>query len=192
VALTLAAIALSSWLDSTERVTFAQTISDEFAVGFLLCVWAGAWAFGTRIVAGRFRFLAHLAVGSAGVLGGMVALGAEQYLTFLMPGGTGQSLLSLAAISLLAATVLNAHLALVGGMAPRRRHAIATGIILTTVTLGLFAQWADREKFSTSLNYAATLKPLRRGLAPAVSPKQFVVTARELRDEVDSLAAAAE
>lgn len=185
---TLAAVALSVWLETTERVSVADSLSGDVAIAFLLALWAGGWAFATRIVSGRFRFFGHLAVASAALLLGMLALTGEEYLTFLWPDGPGQALASIAVGFLIGGGALSAHLGLVGGLAPRRRTLVAAAVMAALLSLGLLSEWADRDEFSTTLDYAGALKPLRKGIVPGVTPRDFVARARELRAEVDSLA----
>ena len=121
----LAWIGISLWLESTERMDATEAIAGPLVLLGVLALWAGGWAFASRVFTGHARFLAHLAVASAATVAVSLlsaVLGAGR---FLAPGAWIWVLLGLVAYVTLFAVVLGAHLDLVGAAPGRRRRMLA-------------------------------------------------------------------
>ena len=187
-AVAAAVFAVDSYLGNSGRVTSAQMVGGALAILAMLALWAGCWAFASRLLTGRFRFLGHLAIASIALAAFVVLFAAAGYLSFIAPAGEVQALLSLLVSVGLFAAVIQAHLGLSSSLPGRRRAGIAIGIAIALTVFAGLGDWAGADEFDTSLDYAGEIKPLGSRWVRGVTLDRFLEEARDLRTEVDDMA----
>lgn len=186
--LALIVYAIAAWLSSSGRSSASDVMSKSLGLAMIVAVWAGLWSIASRIIVHQFRFVGHLAVVSALVLGGVLYSYVNGLLEFLYPDAALIDIMGVVAIFALVGVLLAGHLALTSAMPRRRRWKIA-GIVAATVigVAGLSALSKD-ESYSDVPTYSAALLPIAGGLVPTKSIDQFEGVAGDLKKEVDQLA----
>ena len=187
-ALAAAIFAVDSYLGNTGRVTSAEMVGGALAVLAVLSIWAGCWAFASRLVTGRFRFLGHLAIASVALALSVILYGVSGYVAFIAPSGGAHALLILLISIGLFAAVIHAHLGLSSSLPGRRRSGVAAGIALALMLFAGLGDWASSDEFDTSLDYAGEIKPLGSRWVRAVTLDRFLEETQDLRKEVDEMA----
>ena len=186
-----AVFAADSYLGNTGRVTSAEMVGGALAVLAMLALWAGCWAFASRLVTGRFRFLGHLAIASVALALTVILYDVSGYLSFIAPSGGAHELLVLVVSIGLFAGVIHAHLGLSSSLPSRRRSGVAAGIALALTLFAGLGDWASSDEFDTTLDYAGEIKPLGSRWVRAVTLDRFLEETQDLREEVDDMARAA-
>jgi len=155
----------------------------------LVGVWAGIWAVINRIVVHRFRFLAHMAIGS---LAGDIAIvfgQTEAFVQFLFPASVLATILGTAGEVTAIGVPIALHLALVSTLSRAKRWAIGLAFGAAIATMTIASQVIDHRKFSATPTVAARLEPLPASWIPAQAPDNFFTEVRRLRTRVDAMAA---
>ena len=183
-----AVFAVDSYLGNTGRVTSAEMLGGALAVLAVLALWAGCWAFASRLLTGRFRFLGHLAIAAVALAAMVLFNGMVGYLRFIAPSAGAQAMLSLLASVAMLAAVIHAHLGLSSSLGRRRRSGFALGFAVTLMLLSSLGDWAASDEFDTSLDYAGDIKPLGSRWVRSVTLDRFMEEAQDLRAEVDEMA----
>jgi hypothetical protein len=155
----------------------------------ILAVWAGIWAVINRIIANRFRFLAHMAIGSLAAAIAIPFAQLETFAQFLYPASVISAILSPIAEFTTVGVPIALHLALVSTLSRTKRWAVAfafgAALVALTITTGVI----DRRKFSTTPAVSAKLEPLPASWIPTQPPDPFFTSVRRLRTQVDAMAA---
>ena len=183
---------LDSWLGNTDRVTGAELVSEAAAVFSVLALWAGCWAFASRLLTGRFRFPGHFAIACLALAAMTLFSVATGYLAYIAPPEGGQAVFGLLAGVGLFAALLHAHLGLATTLPARRRSGISLGIAVTLTLLVGMSAWSAEDEFDTSLDYAGNIKPLDGRWVRAVTLDRFLDETKDLQREVDDMATEAE
>jgi hypothetical protein len=177
-------------LESADNRPVTSTVLSLLLGWFLLLgVWAGIWAVINRIVVHRFRFLAHMAIGSlAGVI--TILFGqAEAFVQFLFPASVMITILgTLGEVTAIGVPIAQ-HLGLVSTLSRTKRWAIALAFGAAIGTMTVATQVIDHRKFSATPTVAARLEPLPASWIPAQAPDNFFTEAHRLRTRVDAMAA---
>lgn len=184
-----AIVALNGYLTSYERNGGTGAVAAALGVLFLIAMWAGAWAFAGRVIVHRARFLGHLALASLIAVASVALSEAEAWLSFLYPGASAGDLLTGAGYALALVVLIAGHLALATRVPSSGRWRIAGLVTGALVAVSLFIGYAESKKFSTKLEYPASMRPFPVALVPATSVAHFITSTRPLQRQVDSLAA---
>lgn len=175
------------YLDSPDDPTTAELLSPGLAGLLLAGAWAAMWAFTNRIVAQRFRFMAHWGWAIAITLG-LALLGvAFEWLGFFAPGtdlGAVQGGIS----AVLIAWLLAGHFQMVTEWSVRRRWGVATAI--TGAVAGLIAILGRPGAIDAgaSIRQTGSLKPIAAQYLPATDLDQFFSGTTALKTRVDRMA----
>lgn len=175
------------YLDSPDDPTTAELLTPGLAGLLLAATWAAMWAFTNRIVAQRFRFLAHWGW-AIGITAGLSLLGvAFEWTGFFVPGsdlGPVQGAISAVAI----AWLLAGHFQLVTEWTGRRRWGVATAI--TGAVVGLIAILGRPGAIDTTqaIRQGGNLKPIAARYLPATDLDRFFAGAASLKTAVDRMA----
>lgn len=187
LAVVTATLVLADYLGSYERSIGDDLVAVALGIAVLLALWAGVWALATRVVLGRFEFVAHLAV-AAGALW-LIFLLSElgEYINFLFTSHV-VGYLPIALGLLLVTALLYGHLLFASYMSRRRRLAWSVGVILAFVALGGLIQLAARNEFQAFLDDPGALKPVSARWVPARTADDYIADLPELKAELDDLA----
>ena len=180
---------LSQFAESSDRRPGGSLISFVLGLYILIGAWAAMWAVVNRIVAQRFRFLAHVAVGSLALSILLVVAQAFAIVTSLYPGITALAFVDSMITCALIALPVSLHLALISTMPSVRRWRIACGVAGALVAVVLTSAYANRRKFSSTPSFTTTIEPLPASWIPAQTPEEFFSATRSVRTQVDALAA---
>lgn len=177
----------ATYLGATERVGAAEIGSMALAVFLMLLIWAGVWAFVSRVTALRFAFLGHLAWVSAIAVLGLGFGSLADYAEFLLPASPVRAMVVLAGWTALGALLLYGHLGLTTALSARVRATASAAVAAGVLALVGLAGYAESGEFTAGIEYSATLKPVPTSLVPTLSLDGFFERANALRDEVDGM-----
>ena len=184
----LALFALESYLENTERTNLAKVLSGTLFMLVPFAAWAGAWALGGRMVVHRFNYLPHLA--TALLVGVAFTLATEfgEWLDFYFPEGTPSSVVSSVLGCLLAAGLIAGHLRFASHLPRGRRWRVGAGAVTAVAAVIALNAYADRDDFTSQMEYSSSLKPVGAGRVPAVPLAEFTREVGELQAELDEIA----
>ncbi|MDD9942446.1 MAG: FHA domain-containing protein [Myxococcales bacterium] len=176
---------MRSYLSSTDDFVRSR-FGVITAAAAVVLVWSGLWAFGTRLVSHRFRYLGHLtaATSTAAVL--LTLASGLGYLEFLLPDNLFVSAATLAFDGLGIGVLLAAHM-LVAGVTSVQRLLWAFGGSVALAAV-LFAVDGGVEGEDRALPIAAELKPVPTAAIPTRRVDSFFREARKLQTRVDRAA----
>ncbi|MBL8988166.1 MAG: FHA domain-containing protein [Gemmatimonadetes bacterium] len=183
LAAAMAIAGAAAYFTSTEPTSAAELAKPGLATLLLAGLWATGWAFTNRIVAQRFRFLAHWAwtalVATAFLV---IGLGFE-WLGFLWPGLEIQALEGMA-WALLGTWLLVGHFQLITEWPAQRRWVVAGAVTVTlTVVIGVLGR--DNGNRESLLDPTGSLKPLASRFVPTTSMDGFFTETAELKRTLD-------
>ncbi len=177
------------WLGSVESDWFTELMAGVVIVLMLLALWAGAWAFASRIFTGQARFMAHLAV-AVGTTSALTLAGWLQgYLRFLWPGGTVWELAGFVVTAAVLMMMIHSHLSLTGALGSRARRFAAGAVAIVFAAVMHSDVSSGFGLFSGGLEYDGNLSSVAASAAATVSMDELLEAATEMRLDVDSLAA---
>ena len=185
---TLFAIGVSAWLDSSSRSVANDIVSLTLGIGAFLALWAGLWSVASRIIIHQFRFIGHLAVASAAVFAALTWDVAESWLIFFFPDAGIVSALSFIGTAVWIAALVAGHLSLASTLPRRRQWRVSAIVAVTVMGISALSALTKDDSFSDVPKYPAILKPIAAGLIPTKSIDQFEATTRQIKKEVDQLA----
>lgn len=181
-------VAWQSYLGDYGRVSIAEPVSAALVTVLLLAIWAGGWAFASRVLVHRPQFLAHLAVASAGLIAGMALSTVTSYVGFLRPSQPGMSGIAAVGLVGLGAAVLYGHLTLASSM-PQRRRAVAAALVAVALSgVAELVEQADRDESVDTLEFSGVLKPVGTRWLRSTSLESFLGEVDRLQARADSLA----
>lgn len=181
-----------AWLETYERTTIEAQTFGGLGVLMLIVVWAGAWSLASRIVLGRFNFLAHLTLAGLAVIAWEALSGFNGWTSVVLPNSTINDMF-FGVVSLgITLVVLTAHLGFASRMSSRKRLTASVVVLGVIGALAALGTYAEREEFTTTLEYPSLIRPVSPSLVRAVSLDDFLERATDLREQVDTLAAMAE
>lgn len=183
----LLVMGVGGWLGSVGAEWASDLAVGVVAAMLLLALWAGAWAFASRIFTGHARFAAHFAV-AVGTLMVMSVAGAVMgFFRFLWPGASLWSLLGFVATAALLTVMFHSHLSLTGALGARARRLTAGAVALLLTAVIYTDVLDDLGDFGGGLDYDGNLSPVGASVAATVSLDELIEAAGEVRVDVDSL-----
>lgn len=175
------------WLGTTSRGAASQVFSELLAALVLVALWAGIWSVASRVVLGRFDFLAHVAIGAVALIAFLVLRDAASWARFLIPAITWTQTVEALAMLGLVGAVIALHLAKSSHL-PRvarwRAGAVAAGVMLA---IGGISAALDEDEYTPEATFSGDLKMILPALVPQQEPGTFATTRASLKDEVDEL-----
>ena len=184
----MTAYAFNSWLGDSSRSSANDATSVALGVAIALSVWAGLWSIASRVIVHRFRFMGHLAVASAIVLGSLAWSIIEGWLQFFVPDSAFATVSAFIVMLGLLAVLVAAHLSLASTMSRRRQWRVGAIVAGVVVAVSGLAALTKDDSFSDVPKFPAVVKPLSPRFIPTKSIAQFESATREMKDEVDQLA----
>jgi FHA domain len=149
-------------------------------------VWAGAWAFFSKVLTGRANFIAHGSIAIVGLLAIEMTDVLGGYLAFALSMRAMQPA-AVVGMGLVFAAMLYAHLSLISRHAPRFLAGVAVGIAALLFGAGWGFVYIQEPNDSTSMPYVTQLKAPFFRIAPEHSPEQFLAGAQALKGKLDAL-----
>jgi hypothetical protein len=187
IAASIVLFAVQAWMGATMRGIGSMVFGQLIAAMALAILWAGIWAIASRVVLGRFNFLAHAAIVALAVAVMSFVDELVGLLGFLLPSGDWSSAGEGFVLIALLAVLVALHLGAASHLAARvrwRTGALAAGIVLAL--LGISAA-LEEESFSPQAEFSGEIRTLSPALIPLQSVEEFAETRTELRAEVDAL-----
>lgn len=181
-------LGVGGWLENVDSEWATEMLAGVIAAMLLLALWAGAWAFASRIFTGQARFMAHLAV-AVGTLTAVTLAGWMQgFLRFLWPDAPIWTLLGFAITAVALMLMLHSHLSLTGALGSRARRLAAGAVAIVLAAVMHSEILSDFGSFSGGLEYDGNLSPVGVSAAGTVSLDELLEAAEVMRENVDSLA----
>jgi hypothetical protein len=185
----MAAFALSAWLGSSERAAGSTVFVAAFGFAVAVAMWAGAWAIGSRMAIQRFNFLGHVAVASTIALAGLAWTVMSEWMNFYLPDSGAVEVVSTIVLIALFVGSIAWHLSLASPM-PRvqqwRAALVTAGIVFG---IGMVASLTDEDDFTDIPSFSGVVKPVGAAWVPASSVDEFGAVMRDLKTDVDEMAA---
>ncbi|MBM4261222.1 MAG: FHA domain-containing protein [Deltaproteobacteria bacterium] len=183
----LLALALDFFLANIDRVTVLRVITEPLVAISMMAVWAGIWSFVSRIVFGRLYYAQHFLITCAAMLVSLFFNESSEWLEFLVPNSHAVWAASVFGSAAILAVSVFAHLSYASGM--RWTSRLYAGLLVSMAVIGVSAitEYANREKFSTVMEYSGVVKPMDARFLPARSLDQFMSRTAPLKKELDQL-----
>jgi hypothetical protein len=189
ILLGIVAVALTTWLGSTERSSASAAFGAVAAYMTMVGLWAGVWAGASRANVHRFSYQAHFAIASAVALAALAWTTAEEWLDFFFPDAGLIEVLSTVIVVALIAALIAGHLSLSSTMPRKRRWVWGSVVAVGGITIGGLAALAATETFTDIPTFSGVLKPVTPSLIPTTTVSEFGEAMAELKKEVDEMAA---
>jgi hypothetical protein len=186
--LAASAIALYSWLGSSERSSSSEALFAALAFAAMVALWAGIWSVASRVSVQRFHFLGHVAVASLVALGGLVWTMVAEWLTFFFPDASLADFLSVVIGLFLLTALVAGHLALASALTRRRQWRVGFVVAGAALIIGGLATLAEEEGFSDIPSFSGVVKPVASDWLPTTTVEEFGDVMATLKDEVDEMA----
>lgn len=149
----------------------AQQVYSGLTLALTCCVWAFTWALATRIFQGHFRFVEHLAVAAAALVGMALLTGMVLPIVgFSLNVPRAASYLGQLSGGVICIAALAAHLVRATQIGPWRARAIGAGVVGAFAVLYVVQQIAEAQRPSTELPVQGVVMPpgwLLRSAQPA-------------------------
>jgi hypothetical protein len=181
-------LGVGGWLGSVGSEWATDLAVGVVAAMLLLALWAGAWAFASRVFTGHARFTAHFAVAVGTMTVVSLAGGLMGFVRFLWPGASLWPVLGFVATAAVLTVMFHSHLSLTGALGARARRLMA-GAVALLLTAGVYTNvFDDLGGFGGGLDYDGNLSPVGASLAATVSLDELLDAATDVQVKVDSLA----
>lgn len=184
---TLLLVLLEQILASAQPLRAAALLSSATPALIVLALWALAWGLVNRVVAHRFHYFGHLAIGGFGVIAGSLSTLGAGYGAFAFAADHWLSAWSSGFGALLAAAVIFGHLRLISRGRARQLLLPSALVGVSFLALALLPGAGENE-FSSEPDLAGTLKPPFAALRQGRSSEQFYEDATGVFDAVDEQA----
>jgi pSer/pThr/pTyr-binding forkhead associated (FHA) protein len=188
VGVAASAIAVYSWLGSSERSSASEALYAALAFSAMLAVWAGIWAVASRVSVQRFHFVGHMAVASLVTLGGLLWTMAAEWLSFFFPDAGLADVLSIAIGLLMLAALVAGHLALASGFSRTRQWRTGFAVAGAALLIGGLATLAEEDSFTDIPTFSGVVKPVGSAWLPTASVDEFGSVMETLKQQVDDMA----
>ncbi len=175
--------AATQYLGSTRSVDAADLITPGLAVLILTSLWATGWAFTNRLIAQRFRFLAHFAWAVLITTVGAALIAAREWAGFFVPSAdlTGIDVLIWWSVG---ALLLVGHFELVAEWSRTKRWVVATAATGVLAIAGVVLSRSATLGEGMVARQTGELKPVDVRYLPATTLDGFVNDAAGLKAKV--------
>ncbi len=177
---------LAQYFVSTEPTGLIDLITPALAALMMAAVWAAGWAFTTRVVAHRFRFLAHLAWAALVAAFFSIAGMAFDWIGFFLPADW-VGYLEAALWFGLGTWLLVGHLELVSDRPARHRWSVAAAITAVVVAVGTVLSRSDGIDDAGWSSRDGILKPVSARFIPTQTIDRFFQRTERLKSAVDDV-----
>ncbi len=176
--------ATTQYFGSTRSVDAADLVTPGLAVMIFTALWAAGWAFTNRLVAQRFRFLAHFAWAVLISTVGSVLIVAREWAGSFVPS------VDLGGLDVLiwwsvGALLLVGHFELVSEWSRVKRWVVATAATGVLAIAGVVLSRSAAVGEGTATRRTGALKPVDVRYLPATTLDGFVNDAAGLKAKVD-------
>lgn len=187
----LAAVLVEQVVGSSQALRAGVLLGSAAPALIVLGLWALGWSLVNRVVAHRFHYLGHLAIGGFGVVAGSLLEALGGYTAFAMAGDDLLPAWSSLSGALLAAAVVFGHLRLISRVSARRLVLPAALVGVAVLSLALLPGAGD-DQFSSEPSFDGKLKPPFAALRTGRSSEQYYTDATGVFDAADEAASAAD
>lgn len=188
VGVAASAIALYSWLGSSERSSASEALYAALAFAAMIAIWAGIWAVASRVSVQRFHFVGHMAVASLVTLGGLLWTMAAEWLSFFFPDASLADVLSVAVGLFMLAGLVAGHLALASGFSRTRQWRTGFAVAGAALLIGGLATLAEEDSFTDIPTFSGVVKPVGADWLPTASVDEFGSVMEKLKEQADDMA----
>jgi pSer/pThr/pTyr-binding forkhead associated (FHA) protein len=182
------AIALYSWLGSSERSSASEALFAALAFAATIALWAGIWAVASRVSVHRFHFVGHVAVASLVTLGGLAWTMAAEWLSFFFPDAGLADVLSVGIGIVLLTSLVAGHLSLASSLSRTRQWRAGFIVAGTALLIAGLAALVEEESFTDVPTFSGIVKPVGSNWIPTATVEEFGDVMATLKDQVDEMA----
>lgn len=187
-AVAASAIALYSWLGSSERSGASGALTAALGFAAMISLWSGVWAVASRVSVQRFHFVGHLAVASLVTLGALAWTMAAEWLSFFFPDASLADVLSIAIGFLLLSALVAGHLSLASGLSRKRQWRTGFAVAGAALLIGGLVTLTEEDSFSDVPTFSGVVKPVASEWLPTASVDEFGGVMAKLKEQVDEMA----
>lgn len=178
------------YLTSAATIDHVRLVTDQVALVAVIIAWSALWAFPSRLLMGRWNFLVHCGIASAGI---MLQGGAETvvgFACFMVDADQALTSFTQGVGWFMLMAVLYAHMSYLVASPAGRLMRWAGGVTLICATLVSLVQYLESQEFSTTPDYVMTLKAppltLVEGEPPGELLERFDVLQEEVAQRVEA------
>ena len=153
----------------------------------MLAVWAGGWAFATRIVGKRFRFHRHLLLATVVSISLAIWFEVSAYGSFITGGRLWSDADGLAGIAAMTLALFG-HLSILGVRSSKRRWTAAASATVALAILGYAVNAVLEDTFISEVQITQPVKPVSVEWLVTTNLDEFFVDAAVVKTMVDDLA----
>ena len=188
IAAGMACLMMLGFLSTSKHIEPVDILDRSAVMLLAFGAWAGVWAFANRLLAHRFRYLAHMSFAVAAGAAFMLLRAGHGYLEFIVSPGMGTMLVEFAIFSGSLFLLLYGHLTILSVLSNLRRvlpSAVAAVVVCALLAMSVYS---DKRAFSTDIKVQFSLKPLdSKWLFPGDTAKVFE-SLHSLKSEIDRAA----
>ena len=188
VAVAASAIALYTWLGSSERSSASGALTAALGFSAMVSLWSGIWAVASRVNVHRFHFVGHLAVASLVTLGALAWTMVAEWLSFFFPDASLADVLSIAIGALLLSALVAGHLSLASGLSTKRQWRTGFAVAGAALLIGGLVTITEEDSFSDVPTFSGVVKPVASEWLPTASVDEFGGVMAKLKEQVDEMA----
>ena len=182
------AIAVYSWLGSSQRSSASEALFAALGFAMIVSVWAGIWAVASRVTVHRFNFVGHVGVASLVTLAGLVWSVAIEWVVFFFPDAGLSDVLSVGIGLVLLSALVAGHLALASGLSRQRQWRAGFAVAGAALLIGGLATLVEEESFSDVPAFSGIVKPVAGEWLPTATVDEFGGVMEKLKEQVDEMA----
>jgi len=170
---------------STQVVRPGVIINAAAPALIVLALWALSWSLVNRVVAHRFHYAGHLAIGGFGVIAVSLMETAGSYLAFAVSGDELQSIFASLGNAALIGVLIFGHLRLISRGSARRLLLPAGLVGIAFLALSVLPKASD-DQFRSEPEMSATLKPPFAALRAGRDSQTYYSDATRALDAADA------
>jgi hypothetical protein len=179
-ALTWGLLLTHNLMSNVEKRESAEIAYELISPFLLILLWAGLWAFASKLLSNRFNFMIHCAIACLGLIALTSYNTMIGYVVFSVGADDVHLLLEFAGILSILGVMFYAHLRFCTLAASEHLAAIVL-IIVAVASLLLLERHIHSDEFSAYPEYEATLKPPAYRWVPGETVDSFFAHTQELR-----------
>ena len=177
----------STWLEQAREIEVYTLLLTPATVYIVLVIWASFWAVMGKLLVHRAMFFTHLAIVSA--MTGLTTLieGTTAYSVFVFDVDTIKNTVLYTTGFFITAATIYAHLHFASRGKPKSQAITAIFVSAVILMLSTYVELEDKNQFSSSPRYSATIKSPMFVIGAAQTADDFFLSLDGIDGEVEAL-----
>jgi hypothetical protein len=172
----------------SKKVIWSDLTGTSLVLLIAFVLWAGFWAFLSRLIIHSFRFMTHLAISAVFSVLFLVVTIAVQYFEFLFSAPEAANVADFAGFAVIFSLLLYGHLSVVSE-SPRLKRLLSSALISAAIVgIILLIRYTKNEEFTNEVRFSSVIKPIGRTWVRTVSSDAFFGDLGSLKAKIDATA----